>query len=324
MRTQTKLLLAIPVCMGIGFGVTYWLQLSKLKAEWAAWVPVPPAGQEAAADPAITALEDRVRAGEFEALAELAEAYAEAERFDQARTVYETLTGLLPDRLDWWMDLAALRLLTGEPREAKAALRHVRESGLDNGEDYLRLAVLTEQAGDQVTARDDYQRAVSYAPGPVPAWLRLIELHSTVGDQRAAREVLAQALVAHPESLELRLASARAARQRGRWDLALADYEFVRERQPEETELWYASAQALFELNRFEEGKALLDERLAADPADVMALSLLCVEAIAMSDRAEADRLLARLHSIGRLPTAEWTQFLQAYEAAFGEAPTWN
>jgi tetratricopeptide (TPR) repeat protein len=320
MRTQTKLLIAIPVLMGIGFGVTYWLQMSKLRKEWEGWVPPRPAG-ETSLDPALMALEKRVRRGEFAALEELAQAYAEQGATEAAQAAYETMVSLSPDVASWWLKLGMLRGAGGQTVEAKAAVKRARELGLDSGEDYLRLGVTAERVGDQVSARDDYQRAVELDPSLLGAWLRLITLHQAVGDERATRQAMTAALTEHPDAVELRLMRARWARQRGGWVQALADFEHVRKVQPELPEPWYASAQALFALQRLEEGKALLDLRLAENPHDVTALGLLCVEALEEGNQAEADRLLTRLREAGTMPPREWARLVAAYTEVFGGEP---
>ena len=111
-------------------------------------------------------------------------------------------------------------------------------------------------------------------------------------------------------------------RDRGNWPQAWEDFERVRESHPDILAAWYASAQMLFQLNRPDEARALLDQRLAENPEDWTALMLLCVEAITNEDKPEADRLIRRLASIA--PTfqqQDWGPMVLAYQATFGEAP---
>jgi len=83
---------------------------------------------------------------------------------------------------------------------------------------------------------------------------------------------------------------------------------------------WYASAQALFALDRPEEARALMDQKLAENPDDWSALMVLAVAAIDTGERNEAQRWMERLAA---LPSAEnsndWIKLVTAFQAAFGE-----
>jgi len=315
---QWKLLVFVPILIGLGAGVTYWVQWSKLRAEWVSWIPERPA--EMVSPPVeLLALEARIGAGEQAAVGELATWYRQNEYFGSAAVAFETLTELEPDQGLWWLATAEMNGRLGDTAVAKVRLRRAREVGLPDGPAYARAGRLSEALGEQIEAKDDYREAVERDPSLLPVWMRLIVMARAIGDDRAARQAFDAALEANPGAPALLLDRGRRFRERGNWRQALQDFEAVRNSHPELPEPWYASAQAMFELDRYDEGRSLLEDRLAHDPQDTTAIMLLCVEAIAKQDRAETMIWLARLAGTAGLPRREWVRLRAAFQQAFGE-----
>ena len=80
--------------MGLGGGVTYWIQLNRLQTEWSSWVPMHPAGIEIPAE--VDAWESQIREGDAPALAAVAEWYRSKNHDSASLAAYETLTRIDP------------------------------------------------------------------------------------------------------------------------------------------------------------------------------------------------------------------------------------
>ncbi len=317
---QWKLLIFVPILMLVGAGVTYWIQWSKLRAKWAEWVPErPPELTETNEE--LADWEEQIRTGDWSVLPTLAGWYRAQGQPTAALAAFETLRELDGDNGAWWLATAGLNAQQGERRLAGSQLQRARELGLPDGRSHAEAGRLSEVLGDQVEAKEDYRNAVAQNPALVPVWMRLIALYRAIGDNRAAREAFETALRENPGAPALLLDRARRFRERRNWRQALLDFERVRESHPELPEPWYASAQALFELDRYEEGRELLAARLAIDPQDRTALMLLCVEAIAKQDRAESDRLIQQMRDVVSISPREWARLEAAYRQTFNEAP---
>lgn len=315
---QWKLLVFVPILMGLGAGVTYWVQLSKLRAEWASWVPERPTELEN--DTEIEALESQIKTGDQTALAALAEAYRDQGHWTAAATAFGTLTKFEPNRGEWWLSVAEMDARGGDRRLAKARLQKAREVGLPDGGLYLAAGQLSEVLGEQIEAKADYRRAVELDPGILPAWMRLITMSRAIGDDRAAREAFDAALEANPGAPLLLMDRGRRFRERGNWRQALLDFETVRDTHPELDEPWYASAQAMFELDRYDDGRALMENRLAKDPNDKTALMLLCVESVAAGNQEESDRWIKQMRTVPSISPREWATLEAIYRESFGGA----
>lgn len=306
--------------MGLGGGVTYWALSAKLKREWAALIPARPTSV-GADDVRLGALEARIRSGEVLALAELAQVYEAVGAFEAARQAWETVLAINPQRAEWWLRAAELQAAAGESRVAKQGLEQARKLGLSDGEGHWRLGQLAERLGDQVEAQADYARAVELDPQHLPAWLRRLTMYRNIGDEAAARRVFAQALAANPDAPELLMDRAQRFRDRGNWRQAVTDFERVMALRPDLAGARYATAQAYFQLGRRAEGEALLQEWLAGTPDDVVALMLLCVEALAEGDQAATNGWLVRLRQLPEFEPADEARLRSAYEQQFGEPP---
>lgn len=313
-------MVAAVLFMGIGCGATYWALTAKLKRDWAALVPERPA-TEFAELPAVVAAEERIRSGETLALAELAEIYEKAGAFEPALEAWESLIGLDPRRGDWWLAAAELQAAGGESRVAKQRLKNARELGLPDGEAYWRAGQLSERLGDQIDAKADYQSAVELNPEIIPAWLRLLSMYRAIGDEGEARRVFDEALAANPDAVALLMDRGQRFRDRGNWRQALVDFERVLALEPDMVGARYATAQAYFQLERHEEGNALLLSRLQQFPDDEVAMMLLCVEALAAGDRAATDTWLARLRETPAFGGPDEARLGAAYLQQFGEPP---
>lgn len=313
-------MVAAVLLMGLGAGVTYWALAAKLKREWAEMIPARPADPAAEAD-RISALENRIKSGDVIALVDLARLYESMGAFTPALQAWESLLEANPTRTDWRLNAAALQAGGGETRAAKQRLRRIRELGLPDGESYWRLGQIAEGLGEQVEAKADYRRAVELDPSLIPAWLRLLSMYRSIGDDREARRTFDAALAANPDAPELLMDRGQRFRDRGNWSQAVADFERVMALRPDLAGARHATAQAYFQLDRREEGMALLLERLESEPEDEVALMLLCVEALTRGEQPEADRWLARLRQLPVFGPRDEARLRAAYEQKFGAPP---
>lgn len=313
-------MVAAVLLMGLGAGITYWALAGKLKREWAEMIPArPAAGSVESAK--IDEIEARIKSGDLAALADLARVYEAAGAFAPALKAWDALLAVESQRAEWWLNAAELQAAAGETRVAKQRLGRARELGFSEGAFYWRLGQLAESLGEQVDAKADYLRAVDLDATLLPAWLRLIAMYRSIGDEGEARRTFEAALAAHPDAPELLLDRGKRFRDRGNWEQAVTDFERVMELEPDLVGARYATAQAYFQMDRRDEGNALLLARLEDVPDDEVALMLLCVEALARGERAEADQWLARLRELPVFGPQDAARLRAVYQQEFGEPP---
>lgn len=314
-----QFMIAALLFMGVGGGVTYWLQVSKLRAEYAAWVPVRPESKSGSAE--VSGWEQRIRQGDAAALGELGVWYRENGHIEAALSCFSTVVGLDPRNPRWLVAAAEMEAGLDRQREAERRLTRARQMEIRDGELYRRIGRLAEIVGRQVDAKSDYERAVELDPTLAETWYRLIVMYRAIGDEGGARRALEAGLSANPDAVVLLMDRGTQLRRRGQWERARVDFARVVELAPDEPAGYHALAQTLFQIERAEEAEAILGEVLEKNPDDTTALALLCVEALVAGDRAAADRWYGRLRRVPAFQGTDRLRMQQAYRERFGEAP---
>lgn len=149
-----------------------------------------------------------------------------------ARAALKKAIELKPERLMASHALGRLELADGNP---DAALKIARQ--LQSAEPGLAAGYSLQ--GDVFFAKKDYTSAIAaYKDAMSRGWnspgaLKLYQANMLVGDVDAARSTLLQWLSDNPRDISVRSVLAEVYRKQGAIDLALAEYEKIRQQQPE-------------------------------------------------------------------------------------------
>lgn len=209
----------------------------------------------------------------------------------------------------------------GDDADAMRWIGRALELDPTNGQLHHQAARLWEKLHDQVKAKAEYEKAVELDPQIGDAWARLITLYKAIGETGPALRALRNGLEANPDSGVLLVERGRAYKERGRLDDALADFQRVTALRHDDATAYIEAAQVLFQLERNEEGVAMLLGSLEAEPENPFGLMMLCFTAITRHDRPAADAWFARVAAQPRVTAADRGRLAATYQQEFGAAP---
>jgi Flp pilus assembly protein TadD len=184
---------------------------------------------------------------------------------------------------------------------------------------YRQLARARSRLGDLPAARVALERAVALAPTDEKIRSELIALVREQHDRAAFERVLAEGLVATPDSASLHFEAGRDAARAGRYDDAIPHLEFAIRARPEESAAPCELATIYFATNRADAGLAVLDRLLQAQPSCQPALTLLVRYGLEHADPRTGE-WLKRALAAGQ-PTPTLTELHQTYQRRFGAIP---
>ncbi len=219
-----------------------------------------------------------------------------------------------------------LALLAGEAARAgdpAGAIRRLeRAVELAPGDTPVRfqLATLLAARGDAAAAQRHFERCTQAMPGFADAWVHWADLRRRAGDPGGAAGLVATGLRQCPDSPALHLLRARAAREAGRAEEAVAAYRESIRLRPTEADAYLELATTLFRLERVAEGVAWLERGLAAEPEHPPTLALLALHAIGAGDEPRARAWLGRVARQPRVPREQTERLRSAWRERFGTA----
>lgn len=185
----------------------------------------------------------------------------------------------------------------------------------------FQVGSLAEQKGDLTRARNELQRAVRLDPKLTDAWAALVRVQAAAGDIQGSWRGLSEGLAANPESPVLLLERARRFKAQGRTDAAIADLRRVTRLRRDEALAFVELASLYFAQERTEEGIAVLEQGLEAEPGHPAALAIITFASIVGGDRARADQWFREVLDQPRVTAPEVQRLQRAYQEKFGQAP---
>lgn len=210
----------------------------------------------------------------------------------------------------------------GNDADALRWIERALELDPNNGNLHHQAAKLWEKQRNQVKAKAEYEKTVELDPTIADAWARLITLYKAIWETGTALRAMRTVLEVNPNSGVLLLERGRAYKERGRMQDALADFKRVVEVRHDDETGYVESAQVLFALDRREEGVAMLERSLNAEPENPFSLMMLTFTAITNGDWAAADRWFKRVVAQPRVTPQDRARLAAGYEQVFGEPPS--
>ena len=226
--------------------------------------------------------------------------------------------------LDACHDPYRLALLAGEiaragdPAGAVRRLERAVELAPADAPVRFQLATLLAARGDTAAAQNHFERCTQAMPGFADAWTHWAALKRRTGDAAGAAALVATGLKHCPDSPALHLLRARAARDAGRADEAIAAFRESIRLRTTEADAYLELATTLFRLERVDEGVGWLERGLAVEPEHPPTLALLALHAIGAGDEPRARAWLERVARQPRVPREQAERLRTAWRERFG------
>lgn len=166
-------------------------------------------------------------------LGNLGNAYVEHFRFREALDAYDRALALAPDDAECWSNRGlALRGLR-RPEEAIASFRRALALVPSHVHALSNLAIVYKEQKQLDDALSTMRRALDLDPSNVALWCNLAAIHEARGDFARVRECATHAVALDPDYPESHNLLANADMEAGDYDAALARYEAVLARDPQ-------------------------------------------------------------------------------------------
>ncbi len=178
---------------------------------------------------------------------------------------------------------------------ALADYRAAQETTADRPEALVNLALLHTTQGDQGAARRAYQEALRSSPWFVPAWVNLADLERSQGREDAAEVALRKALAVAPQLAEPHFALGLLLIRTGRRDEAFAELSLAATLAPDNPRVVQGLALALEDRGEPRLARETLERALARRPGDRELLAAAAFLARDHGDRDAAQRHLRAL-----------------------------
>lgn len=252
-------------------------------------------------------------------------------RADLIRGRYRTF-GSYRDPQDPWIEALvkdcydAYRLSTaggeamraGKPKEAVALLERSLQYAPETEAIRYQLGMIHMQTGDWDRARTQLERCVEIDPEFPDGWVQLRELFTRLGRAAEADRVLAEGLIHCPNSPGLQLMDAQRLKRKGDIDGAMVAYRSSIRLRPNEAEAYIELASLHFQRDEIDEGIALLEGALRAEPNQPVALTTLAFSAIMSGNEAEARKWMRKAASQPRVGYDDNQTLEASFKEAFG------
>lgn len=260
--------------------------------------------------------------------------YEKSGQTDRARAIRasQKASGAYRDPPDPWLDdlmdacydpyrlalTAGFIARNGNPAKAAQLLQRAIELAPDDVTSRFQLGTLSIEQKNFPLAREQLERCTRLAPGFADGWAQLSGLQTQLGETSAAASTLAAGLAHCPESPGLHLMRARALQKAGSNNEAIAEFRESIRLRPNEADAYIELANLLINLDRVDEAVHLLEQSLAAEPGNPMAISILAFHAITTGDESSALRWMAKVHAQPRVGREQIDQLRAAFEQQFG------
>lgn len=190
----------------------------------------------------------------------------------------------------------------------------------DDGMLHYQLGNLLRQIGRDDAAKAAFTRCTELNPEFSDGWFNLLMIAKKEGNRLEIRSLLESGLLHCPRSPALLMEQGRLMMTMGLTDEAIAAYRASIEVRPNEAAAYVYLAQALFALDKMDEGGAQLRKALDVEPGHMPALLTMTFYAINTQDEAEAAKWLRLVRLQPRLGPADVANLEKRFAERFGQA----
>ena len=216
-------------------------------------------------------------------------------------------------RLDGSFELLTLRSRAhfelGDFDEARAGFTQARDAAPERPEPVVGLALVETAQGRYAEAMQLIGEALALSPDDTEAWFQKGEIARASRQPDVAMEAYGQTLSRNPNHMRAHVARAGLYLERGDFQSALADAEFVRQKNDKDVQAAFLAGQCYLALNREDEAREAFEvaaTRLTSIKEDVLLKEPLLLRMAALisfsrRDLARAERYLSRFVELNAL-----------------------
>jgi len=223
-------------------------------------------------------------------------------KIDEALSHLQTAFRLNPDDIGTGMAVAQILLSTGRTADAEKTLATLLERAPDQRTlNYTYAQVLTKLGrGDE--SRQYLERAVQVDPTFGPAILQLIDIYQKENEWQKAAEIMQPLINDDPMNLDLRRQQAFFYLRGGMTETARGAFKSLVEADPKDTRSQFYLAEALNDLEQFEEADKIYRGLLAKSPSDPDVLASYGLSQIGQRKYDDAAKTFRLLLGVSDLP----------------------
>lgn len=185
----------------------------------------------------------------------------------------------------------------------------------------FQLGMLYLQGREYTKSREQLERCTRLAPDFADGWAHLSGVLSTVGDRTGSDRAIEEGLRRCPDSPGLHLMQAARLKKAGRLEEAIAEFRRSIELRPTEADAYIQLGVTLMGANRTEEGLAVLESALVAEPQHPFVLYTLALHAMQTRDEASARRWMEQARRQPRVKAEDLQHLVREFTAIFGKPP---
>ena len=173
-----------------------------------------------------------------------------------------------------WILLADAYCAQGEPNSAVEIYRSLEKSWPDNAEAPMLLGVLLFRQNESAAARAEFEKALRFQPGYLPAVEQLVNLDLAEKQYTAALQLVQQLIIHDPDRAALQLLLGTTLAAQGQTNQAESVFSKAIELQPDSQAAYLLLAQLFIQTGQNQNALQNLQIALGKDPNDIAAVVL--------------------------------------------------
>ncbi len=184
---------------------------------------------------------------------------------------------------------------------------------------HFQLGMLYLQGREYTKSREQLERCTRLAPDFADGWAHLSGVLGIVGDRAGSDRAIEEGLRRCPDSPGLHLMQAARFKKAGRLEDAIAEFRRSIELRPTEADAYIQLGVTLMGAGRTDEGIAVLESALVAEPQHPFVLYTLALHAMETRDEPAARRWMEQARRQPRLKAEDLQHLIRQFSTTFGQ-----
>ncbi len=215
------------------------------------------------------------------------------------------------------MNMGGLAAFGGDHIKGIEWSKRALEIDPENPLAHFQIAEMYYQTGKLAKAFEHYKLATQYKPDFSDAWLKMMEIEKSRGNEAGADEVFYTGFMKCPNSPAYNLQYAMRLMKEGARRQAMGYLERSIELNPNEAAAYIQLASNYFALNQLTKARDSLVKALDVEPGNALAMLTLCYFYISSGDQANANKWMDTIEAHPRIEASDKLDMRLKYQEAF-------